>query len=456
MGRQIWYKEQTTKPTKNSGQSNSAYDSQNELNDDDDNVFEFNASMNPNSSDLLLRHQMLSQWEGAQPDEDPRPHTAQEASVRAMEFYQMLQCSDGHWSGDYGGPHFLMPGLICTLYISKAPIESYQSEGMIEYLLNHQQEDGGWGTHIECASTMFGTVLSYVALRLLGVSAQESYMKLALSFIHAHGSALYAPSWAKFWLAVLGVYHWDGINSIPVELWCLPRWFPFHPGRMWCHSRMVYLPMGYLYCKRFMPPDVETDPVLISLRQELYSQSYESIQWDKYRQTCAEIDEYSPLAPVMKLAQDFLSYYEYYLPSLPKWFRNLRQQGLDFAIKYIHEEDHQTNYIDIGPVNKALNMLSVWVDSGMNSDSDAFQRHIQRVSDYLWVAEDGMKMNGYNGSQCWDTSFAAQAIIEGQLDDYFPACVEKVYHFLDRAQIAEDEVCDYCIILLLVYMYISL
>jgi hypothetical protein len=27
---------------------------------------------------------------------------------------------------------------------------------MIVYLRNHQQVDGGWGTHIESASTMFG------------------------------------------------------------------------------------------------------------------------------------------------------------------------------------------------------------------------------------------------------------------------------------------------------------
>jgi predicted glycosyltransferase len=27
--------------------------------------------------------------------------------------------------------------------------------------------------------------------------------------------------------------------------------------------------------------------------------------------------------------------------------------------------------------------------------------HMLRVQDYLWVAEDGMSMQGYNGSQCW-------------------------------------------------------
>ena len=37
--------------------------------------------------------------------------------------------------------------------------------------------------------------------------------------------------------------------------------------------------------------------------------------------------------------------------------------------------------------------------------------HALRVKDYLWVAEDGMKLKGYNGSQCWDASFATQALV---------------------------------------------
>jgi hypothetical protein len=33
-----------------------------------------------------------------------------------------------------------------------------------------------------------------------------------------------------------------------------PKWWTglgyFHPGRYWCHCRMVYLPMSYVYAKR--------------------------------------------------------------------------------------------------------------------------------------------------------------------------------------------------------------
>ena len=53
-----------------------------------------------------------------------------------------------------------------------------------------------------------------------------------------------APSWAKLWLAVLGCYAWEGMNPLPPEMWLLPyaSWTCvglFHPGRYWCHCRMV-------------------------------------------------------------------------------------------------------------------------------------------------------------------------------------------------------------------------
>ena len=34
----------------------------------------------------------------------------------AISFYECLQCDDGHFPGDYGGPMFLMPGLVIGLY----------------------------------------------------------------------------------------------------------------------------------------------------------------------------------------------------------------------------------------------------------------------------------------------------------------------------------------------------
>lgn len=62
--------------------------------------------------------------------------------------------------------------------------------------------------------------------------------------IHSRGGATYITSWGKFWLAVLGVYAWEGQNPLPPEMWLLPysKWTGIgylHPGRFWCHCRMV-------------------------------------------------------------------------------------------------------------------------------------------------------------------------------------------------------------------------
>jgi cycloartenol synthase len=37
---------------------------------------------------------------------------------RAITRYSTFQAHDGHWPGDYGGPMFLMPGLVCASYLT--------------------------------------------------------------------------------------------------------------------------------------------------------------------------------------------------------------------------------------------------------------------------------------------------------------------------------------------------
>lgn len=180
----------------------------------------FEPSANPNSADRIFRTaQLTGDHSGVAPDPAP-PCSAAEAARKGARFYALLQCADGHWAGDYGGPLFLLPGLVIVGHVTGSLDELLPGparDAAVLYLRNHQQVDGGWGTHIESASTMFGTTLSYVMLRLLGVAAADPCAVAARTFMHAHGGALHAPSWAKFWLAVLGVYHWNGVNSMPVR-----------------------------------------------------------------------------------------------------------------------------------------------------------------------------------------------------------------------------------------------
>ena len=149
---------------------------------------------------------------------------------------------------------------------------------------------------------------------------------------------------------------WDAHESVPPEAWLLPHWVPFHPCRMWCHARMVYLPMGYLWGKRFVYADAETDPVVDLLRAELYPEKYEDVDWRASRSWVADVDNYSPVGLVMKGAQRALRVYED-SRVLGPLRRRLRAAGLAFSADYCRAEDLQTNYVCIGPVNKVYNML---------------------------------------------------------------------------------------------------
>lgn len=141
-----------------------------------------------------------------------------------------------------------------------------------------------------------------------------------------------------------------------------------------------------------------------------------------------------------RFLHNVLAVFETYTRAVFCWpLSLLRAAGIKYAMEYMKSEDIQTNWICIGPVNKVLNMLCVWVDNGL-APSDSFYKHVARLDDYLWVAEDGMKMQGYNGSQCWDTSFAIQAVVEGGMGAEFDDLCDRVYGFLERTQILSTEV----------------
>ncbi|KAM0836062.1 hypothetical protein ACQ4PT_062536 [Festuca glaucescens] len=396
-----------------------------------------------NSSDLLMRMQFAKSNTlkmnlppvKLQEHGSPTKEDVLISLKRATSRYSTLQAHDGHWPGDYAGTLFLLPGLIIALYVTQALKTVLTSEHQKEirrYLYNHQNEDGGWGLHIQGTSTMFCSVMNYVALRLLGEGLDSNGALLqARNWILVHGGATLTPSWGKFFLSVLGVYDWSGNNPMPPELWMVPHFMPIHPGRMWCNCRLVYLPMSYLYGKRFVGA---TTTIVLDLRKELYNVPYDDINWDKARNGCAKEDLYYPHSRM----QDILwaSLKKIGEPVLMHWpGSKLREKALETVMKHIQYEDETTQYICIAPLNKTLNMICRWVE---DPNSEAFKLHTERVYDFLWVAEDGMKMQCYNGSQLWDTAFTVQAIFATGLEEEFHETLKLAHDYIKRSQIRVD------------------
>nr|AYV65359.1 2,3-oxidosqualene cyclase [Oryza rufipogon] len=396
------------------------------------------------SSDLLMRMQfakencqrldLLAVKRGEH--EDVMGEAVWSSLKRVVSRVCNLQAHDGHWPGDYAGLMFLLPGLIITLHVSgvlNTVLSSEHQKEMRRYIYNHQNEDGGWGLHIEGHSTMLGSSLNYVALRLLGEGPNggDGCIENGRNWILDHGGATFTSSWGKFWLSVLGVFDWSGNNPVPPELLLLPYQLPFHPGRMSCYIRMVYIPMSYVYGKRFVGP---ITPVVLELRSELYNDPYDEIDWNKARTQCAKEDMYYPRSSNLDMFWSFLD--KFIEPVLLRWpGRKLREKALATSMRNVHYEDECTRYICLGGVPKALNTLACWVE---DPSSEAFKCHIARVYDYLWIAEDGMKMQIYDGSQVWDASFTVEALVATDLVKELGPTLKRAHSFLKNSQLLDN------------------
>ncbi len=352
--------------------------------------------------------------------------SAERAMLRAIEHLRAEQTERGAWWGDYGGPMFLMPMYVAACRYARREIPADKRGRMLEYIGNVQQPDGSVGLHAEGAGSMFTTAMTYAMIRTLGMSADHPVASKMRAWIRDRGGPVGAASWGKFTLALLGLYPWEGLAPLLPELWLLPYATPFHPGRLWCHCRQVYLPMAYLYAKRSTcAPDVLT----AQLREELYPTPYDSIAWSEHIETVAREDAYRPSSPVLRAANKAMLAYE------KRASRRVRERAVRSVYEHVCYEDDVTNDIKIGPVNAVLNTLCHVVEGDLARAERGF---VELERWYLWDGHDGLKMQGYNSTEIWDTTFAAQSILATPFADEAKDVLAKAHDFVRDNQIIED------------------
>lgn len=346
--------------------------------------------------------------------------------ARGFAYLAGIQSDEGSWKGDYDGPLFLLPGYIFAHYATRIALPREHSEGFVRYIRSVQNRDGGFGLHLESPSYLFTTVLNYVALRLLGLSPADPVTATARAWILDRGGALGVPSWGKYWLSILRLYEWRGVNPVLPELWLLPEWFPFHPRRFWCHCRVVYLAVSYLYGRRWQVPDT---PLLAALRDEIYDRPYARVDFARARNLVAPTDLYAPPGRVLKTLNRVLSSVEPHIPG------PVHTRALAVTLDHIKHEQLTTDFIDLGPVNKAFDVVATFA---AEPESTHTRRAIDRLPSYLFDGEAGLTMGAYNSSELWDTALVALALADSGQEPRFEKMAEHAYAFVDASQARED------------------
>jgi lanosterol synthase len=384
---------------------------------------------------LIPQHSFVKYLLGLEDFEAPQESdikTPFEAVEKGADFLELLQDPCGSFPCLYEGPTFITIGYVVAHYYTKIAIPEAFKQELIRYIVNNSHPvDGGWGLHTADKSTCFGTTISYVCLRLLGMEALHPVCIKARKTLHTLGGAVRAPHWGKIWLAVLNLYDWDGVNPAPPELWSLPYALPIHPGRWWVHTRAIYLPVGYIQSNKVK---CELDPLLEALRLEIYlpNAPYDKVNFNDQRNNVCGVDLYYPHTKTLDAANYVLSKWEKIRPGWVLKMTNKRVYDL------VKKDLANTSNLSIAPISYAFSFLVTYIEEG--ADSVAFKNVLDRVNDPVFHGPQGMTVMGTNGSQTWDASFMVQYFMMAGLADIpkYQPMIRKAYEFLVRSQFTDE------------------
>lgn len=358
--------------------------------------------------------------------------STQQAALKAGHWLQHNQNSRGDWVGDVEWCTMLVSQVTIARFVLQKPLTDNQRLGFLRTLTTMQAPDGSFGLHPASSGYVFTTALAYVALRLLGADVQDPRATAARRWLMDRGGVLNIPTWGKIWLAFANLYRWDGINPMPVELWCLPESSPIHPSRYYCHTRLIYLPLGVLSALRFVGPPTGSHlpPVIEALRAELYGDtSFDRIDFAAYRHAVAPSDVFDSPSILLQLSYDLMVLYERRPAPV------LRRYAIAKNLRRIRFELVSTQYRCISPVSGLLNALAL---AAAHPDDPDVDRALAGVDTWQRERFDGSIDVQGASSETWDTAFVIQAVTAAGPTVEWEQCLRRAADFLVSNQVSRE------------------
>ena len=348
---------------------------------------------------------------------------ARSALRSATERLLRLQGEDGGFEGEVVWCPMLSAQYVLLHHILGRPLGSDRRRGVLRYFERSRLSGGLWSLHEHEPPSLFVTTLVYVSARLLGVERGDSLIEPARRFLQEE-SVLGIPSWGKFWLALLNLYDWRGVNAILPEVWGLPRWAPLHPSNWYCHTRLIYMGMAVIYAHRFQAP---VTPVVSSIREELFPDGFATADFAASRNRLRGADLYARPSVWLKVGFGLARLFDRFHS------KRLRGHYLGAIVRNIKWELQTTNHTSISPVSGILNILALWLRDPEDADG---LRALAQLDRWIWEdAEGGLRVSGAR-SASWDTAFALQALSTASELDGVQHALQRGVNYLRGQQIS--------------------
>ena len=358
-----------------------------------------------------------------QPGTGVEPSSAR-GLAEAVRHLLLRQDPEGYWEGEVAWNTMLLSQYVLTSRMVGRPRWPERDRSMIvSHFEATRRADGSWPLHSEAPGSLFVTVLAYVALRVLGVPPEAPMAAAARRWLRAQDdSVTILPSWGRMWLAMLGLYEYEGINPLSPETVLLPAWAPVHPDRLYVHTRLIYAGLSYLYARRAR---FDLGPLTGPLRLELYGQAYESVDFAACRKRLCAADTFSPPPQLLRAAADVLARYERHP------IKGARTLAMRRCAARIEAELDASAGQGVSPVSALLGCLVLASAGAPHEDVlDA----LARLDAWRWEDEaGGIRIAGAR-SASWDTAFAMRTLLCAPATPQVAAALGRGYRWLAAAQ----------------------
>ncbi len=169
-----------------------------------------------------------------------------DAALRRSQNYLLsIQKPEGYWVGELMVDSTLVSDTISYHHWNGKVDERWQRKA-VNHIFSMQLPDGGWNIYHGGPAEVNATIKAYLALKLAGVAVTDSRMLKAREMALNLGGVPRMNTFSKLYLALLGLYPWKYVPTIPCEVLLIGKWFHVNFWDMSNWSRAMLVPLAII------------------------------------------------------------------------------------------------------------------------------------------------------------------------------------------------------------------
>ncbi|PYJ04637.1 MAG: squalene--hopene cyclase [Verrucomicrobia bacterium] len=196
--------------------------------------------------DVVTDRQSTARAKTRQPDPgSPPPRGLETAIERSQSYLLSQQKPEGYWVGELMVDATLAADTIAYHHWNGKVDEAWQRKA-VNHIFSMQLPNGGWNIYYGGPAEDNATIKCYLALKLAGVPVTDPRMLRAREVALSLGGVPRMNTFSKLYLALLGLFPWDYVPTIPCEVILIGKWFYVNFNEMSSWSRSMLVPLAII------------------------------------------------------------------------------------------------------------------------------------------------------------------------------------------------------------------